>query len=93
VAPHPGEQAGVADDLALGRVQAQPLAHAESDQRLPDHVLNRLTEPQVGAQREHGHQLGEAELRVQGGHASIIPEGIKAELTGEEWCTPSPRRS
>lgn len=62
VAPHPGEQPGVVDDRPLGLVQAQWLAHPERDQGLPDDVLHRLPQPEVGAQRQGGHQLGQPDL-------------------------------
>ena len=63
VAADPGEQPGVVDDHALGLVEPQALAHPQRDQGLADHVLHRLAQAQVGAQRQRRHQLGEADPR------------------------------
>jgi hypothetical protein len=59
VAAHPGQQRRVEDHLAVGRVQAHRLGQPQRDQALPQHVLHRLAHAQVGAQRQHGKQLGQ----------------------------------
>ena len=60
MAADPGEQSRVVEDRALGLIESEPLAQAQRDEALPDHVLHRLAEPEIGAQGQGGDELGKA---------------------------------
>jgi hypothetical protein len=55
---HPRQQRDVVHDGALRVLQRQPLSEAEREQALAQHVLHRLPEPQIHAQRQRRDQLG-----------------------------------
>jgi hypothetical protein len=51
------EQGRVVDDGAGLLVESDPLGQPQRDQGLAQHVLHRLPEPQVHAERQRGDQL------------------------------------
>lgn len=60
------DQRGVVDDRALLVVEPDPLRHPQRDQALAQHVLHRLAEAEVDAERERGDELGQADVRAVG---------------------------
>ena len=63
------EQRRVVDVGARLLVEIEQLGHAQRDQALAQDVLHRLPEPEVDAERERRHELGEADVRAIGlGH-------------------------
>ena len=66
VAADVDEQRGVVDDRALLLVEPDALGQPQRDQALPQHVLHRLPEAEVDAERERGHQLRQPNLRAIG---------------------------
>ncbi len=60
-----GEQRDVVRGLALGRRRVDPLAETHRDEARAQHVLCRLAQPEVDAERERGDQLGEPKLRLR----------------------------
>ena len=64
VAADVDEQGGVVDDRALLFVEPDSLGQPQRDQALPQHVLHRLPEAEVYAERERGHQLRQPNLRA-----------------------------
>ena len=60
------EQGGVVDDRPLLLVEPDPLGQPQRDQALAQHVLHRLPETEVDAERERGHQLRQPNLRAIG---------------------------
>ena len=58
------EQRRVVDDRPLLLVETEPLAEPQCDQALPQHVLHRLPEAEVDAERERGDELRQANLRA-----------------------------
>src|SRR6266566_1112045 len=70
VAAHPGQQGRVVHDLPVGFVQAHPLGQPQRDQALAQDVFHRLAHAQVGAERQHAEQFGQADVRAGGlGHS------------------------
>ena len=57
MAAHIDEQRGVVDDRPFLLVQPDALGEAQCDQALPQHVLHRLPESEVDAERERGDEL------------------------------------
>ena len=55
------EQRRVVDDDAVVVVEADPLGQPQRDQALPQHVLHRLPEAKVDAQRKRRDQFGQAD--------------------------------
>ncbi len=53
------QKRGVVDRRSLLRVQPSALGDAKRDQALAQHMLHRLAEPEVDAQRERSHQFGQ----------------------------------
>ena len=51
------EKSGVVDDRPLLLVEAETLGEPQRDQALPQHVLHRLPEAEVDAERERGNEL------------------------------------
>ena len=64
VAADVDEQRGVVDDGALLLVEPERLGQPQRDQALPQHVLHRLPEAEVDAERERGDQLRQPDLRA-----------------------------
>ena len=64
VAADVDEQGGVVDDRALLLVEPESLGQPQRDQALPQHVLHRLPEAEVDAERERGHELRQPDLRA-----------------------------
>jgi predicted nicotinamide N-methyase len=64
VAAHVDEQRGVVDDGPLLLVQADSLGQPQRDQALAQHVLHRLSEAEVDAERQRGHELGQPYVRA-----------------------------
>ena len=56
------EKRGVVDGPAHLVVEAETLGESQRDQALPQHVLHRLPEPEVDAERERGDELCQADL-------------------------------
>ena len=63
VAAHVDEQTGVVDDRARLLVGAHALGQPQGDQALAKHVLHRLAEAEIDAERERGDELGQADIR------------------------------
>ena len=64
VAADVDEQRRVVHDSALLLVQAGRLRQAYPDQALAQHVLHRLAETEIDAERERGHELGQSSVRA-----------------------------
>ena len=64
VAADAEEQRGVVDGRARVFVQPRPLGEAQRDQALAEHVLHRLPEAEVDAERESADDLGEPDGRA-----------------------------
>src|SRR5262249_47191003 len=62
-AADPGQEPRVVEDAPFGLAEAESFSQAERDQALPQHVFHRLTEPQIGPERQRGDQLGQAHAR------------------------------
>src|SRR5262245_51949806 len=60
MAPHGDEKSGVVDDRAFRFVETQTLRDPKRNEALAEHVLHGLPEPQIDAERESRHELGEA---------------------------------
>jgi hypothetical protein len=60
----PCPESGVVDDRALLFVEPHSLRQPQGDQALPQHVLHRLPEAEVYAERERGNQLRQPNLRA-----------------------------
>ena len=73
VAAHADQQRRVVDAGAIAIVETDPLGQAAGDQALPQHVLHRLAEAEVDAERQRGDELSEADrrqlLHLLGAHA------------------------
>jgi hypothetical protein len=54
------QQRGVVEDRPLLVAQLEPFRQPQRDQALPQDVLHRLSEPEVGAEREDRDELGQA---------------------------------
>ena len=63
MAPDVDEERGVIHGGPSLLVQPHPLGEPQRDEALPEHVLHGLTEAQIDAERQGGHQLGEPNLR------------------------------
>jgi hypothetical protein len=50
VAPQPGQQGGVVDDLAFFIIHCRALGEVQCNVGLPEHVLGGVTQSQVGAE-------------------------------------------
>jgi hypothetical protein len=57
VAPEPGQHGGVEDDLAFLVVHRATLGEVQRNVGLPEHVLGRVTQSQVGAKGQCDEQL------------------------------------
>ena len=64
VTTNPGEQRRVIERGPLRLVQAEALAKIERDHAFAHHVIHRLTHAEVGAQRQHGDHLCQANARA-----------------------------
>ena len=76
VAADVDEQRAVVDDRPRLLVGAEPLGQPERDQALPQHVLHRLSEAEVDAERERGDELRQAHvpaIRVRAHGACSTP--------------------
>ena len=60
-AADPGQHRHVVHGGALRLVQTQPLREPQSDPALPQHMLLRQPEAEIGRQRPGGDQLGQAQ--------------------------------
>ena len=58
------QQSGVVHDRALLFIEPHALGQPQCDQALPQHVLHRLPEAQVYAEREGGHEFGQPNVRA-----------------------------
>ena len=69
------QQRRVVDDRALVLVEPHPLGEPQRDQALPQHVLHRLAEAEVDAERQRGNELGQADVGAVGlnGHRPTLP--------------------
>ena len=72
VAADVDEQRGVVDVGARLLVEADPLREPQRDQALAQHVLHRLPEAQVDAERQRGDELRQPNVRAidLAGHAA-----------------------
>jgi hypothetical protein len=69
VTPDVDEERRVIDDSASFLVEPDSFREPERDQALTEHVLHRLPEPQIDAERQRRHELREANARRgEGGH-------------------------
>ena len=66
VAADVDQQRRVVDDRALLLVEPDPLGEPQRDQALPQHVLHRLPEAEVDAERQRGDELREPDVRAIG---------------------------
>ena len=64
VAPDVHEERGVVHDCALLVVEPDPLRDPEGDEALAEHVLHRLPEPEIDAERQRGDELGQTDGRT-----------------------------
>ena len=58
-AADPGEQRDVVERRAFGLGEADPVAEPGGDAPRAQHVLHRLAQTEVGAERERGDELGQ----------------------------------
>ena len=85
VAADVDEQRRVVDRRALLLVEPEPLGQPQRDQALPQHVLHRLPEAEVDAQRQRRDELGEANaprapsLRPQGDPTAVGVTGLSRD--------------
>ena len=63
-AARPGQHHHVVQRHPRLRLQAQSLPEPDRDQPRAQHVLHRLAQPQIGRQREGGHDLSQPEPRI-----------------------------
>ena len=63
VAADPHEQRRVIDRVLLLTAEAEPVGQAARDDRRPEHVLGRLTQPEIDRHREPGKHLDSARQR------------------------------
>ena len=56
------EQRRVVDGRPLGVVEPEPVGETESDEALSQHVLHRLAEAEVDAERQRGDELRQSRL-------------------------------
>jgi hypothetical protein len=64
MAPDVDEQGRVVDDRPLGLVEPDPLREPQRDEALAQHVLHRLPEAEVDAERERGDELRQPNMRT-----------------------------
>jgi hypothetical protein len=92
MAADPRQQRDVVDDHALGLIETAALAEPEGDHALPKHVLHRMAQPQIGAQRQRRDQLGQAHPRAPRlvGHGSqpLFPPSHIASLKRVRYRSP-----
>jgi hypothetical protein len=83
-AAHPRQQGNVVHDRAIGLAQPEALAQPQCEHAHPQHVLHRLTQPQVGTQRQRGDQLGNTDTRVPipGNHGQSLQTLSGAQRQG-----------
>jgi hypothetical protein len=62
VTPHVDQQGCVVNRDPVVLSHADLLGEPERDQALPEHVLHRLTEPEVDPERQRGHELREPDV-------------------------------
>ena len=62
VTPDPGDEPGVVQDRSFVVVESDDLAKPQRDDALAHGVFHRLAESQIGAERQHGEQLGTSHL-------------------------------
>ena len=79
--PDVDEQRGVVDVRSPLLVEPDPLGQPQRDQALPQHVLHRLPEAEIHAERQRGDELRQPDVRTIG------PLGHSAET-----IRPAPRR-
>ena len=88
VASHPGQHGRVVDDFPVGFVQAHPLGQPERDEALAQDVLHRLTHAQVGAERQHAEQFGQADVRAgRLGHSDEYKPGPRPRPGARQQVT------
>ena len=58
------EQGGVVDDRALLLVEPHALGDPQRDEALAEHVLHRLAETEVDAERKRRYKLGQSNVRT-----------------------------
>jgi hypothetical protein len=78
MAAHPGQQPREVGHFALSLIEGEELGHPQRNQSLPQNVLHRLPEPKVGAERDRGNELGEADSRRSGStHGPSLEQRIR----------------
>src|SRR5262249_4542215 len=84
VAAHPRQQSGVVQDRALRLVQTQMLGQAQGYETGPHHVLHRLTQTEVGTERQESDQFGKAQVAaVPRCHTpTVAPIPLDREMAG-----------
>ena len=90
VAADVGEQRGVVDDRPLLLVEAEVLGKAERDPALAQHVLHRLAEPEIDAERQRTDELGQANRFEIGRlpHAGVMVGPVEEPWAGGEGVSP-----
>ena len=79
VAADPRQQTRLVHDTSIHIAQPQPFTQPQRDQAGTDHVLHRLTEPEIGSQRQERHQLSATDaratacVRLLARHAASVP--------------------
>ena len=63
VTADPCQETHVVQDVELGLVEPEVLAHAPRDDVLAHRVLHGLAQSEIGAERQHRQQLGESNVR------------------------------
>ncbi|MGE5597624.1 MAG: class I SAM-dependent methyltransferase, partial [Hyphomicrobiales bacterium] len=79
VAAHVHEQRRVVHDRPLFAIEPQPLGQAQPDEALAQHVLHRLPEAEVDAERQRAQKFGEPH-----------PRPVPSAFTREVYCRRSP---
>ena len=75
--PDPDKQRGVIHVRSPLLVEPDPLGEPQRDQALPQHVLHRLPEAEIHAERKRGDELRQPDVRTIGPHGHSEPETIR----------------
>ena len=87
VATDPAQQTGVVGHVPLRDLELEKLRHPQGHQRVPQDMLHRLAQPEVGAKRDGRHQFGETDPVRGARHLPIVG------VPGRSTARPKIRRS
>jgi hypothetical protein len=93
VTAHVDEQGGVVDGRSLGLIEPYPLGQAQRDHAVAEHVLHRLSEAEIDAERERRDELREPHLRHVDNYGPGIAPGIARGYRGSEPGVTSRRKA